>query len=349
MTDMSRIRVVLAGGSGHLGRLLARYFCAHGCDVVVLSHRSGSAEGNETVGNPKPLSKQTALWDGRTLGAWVKQLEGADVLINLAGRSVNCRYTAQNRREILQSRVQSTSVVGEALRTLAHPPRLWMNASTATIYRHSFDRAMATGEIGGNEPDVPAAWHFSIDVAARWEQAFFAAETPRTRKIALRSATVMAPDRGGTFDLLLRLVGFGLGGTAGTGKQYVSWVHDADFVRAIDYLTAHEELEGVVNIAAPSPLPNQDFMWALRRAWGVPFGLPTTKWMSHIGAFFLRTETELILKSRRVVSGRLANAGFLFKFAEWPPAAHDLVRRWREQFATGQKQATKSTNSGGLL
>jgi uncharacterized protein len=274
---------------------------------------------------------QIVSWNGQDLDDWARELEGADLVINLAGRSVNCRYNARNRREILESRIRSTELLGEAISKLHRPPRLWINASTATIYRHSLDREMdeATGELGGREPDVPDSWHFSIEVATRWERAFFAANTPRTRKIALRSAMVMSGERGGTFDLLLRLVRRGLGGTCGSGKQFVSWIHEDDFVRALDYLIEHEEVEGPINVASPNPLPNEDFMRILRQSWGTRVGLPASKWMLEIGAFFLRTETELILKSRRVVPGFLLTGGFEFQFPEWHHAAEDLVQKWR--------------------
>ncbi len=270
--------------------------------------------------------------NGRELGPWAAAIDGADVVINLAGRSVNCRYTAANRREIIDSRVESTRAVGAAIAQAAHPPALWMNASTATIYRHALDRPMdeATGELGGYEPDAPATWNFSIDVATRWEEAFFAAFTPRTRKIALRSAMTMSPDAGGVFAALLHLAQSGLGGRAGPGTQFVSWVHDADFIRAVEFLIARQQLSGCVNVCSPNPLPNRDFMGDLRRACGARFGLPAAKWMLEIGAFFLRTETELILKSRRVVPGRLLEAGFEFRFPLWPAAAQDLVERWRQ-------------------
>jgi len=289
--------------------------------VTVLS-RSGAVE-------PWPV----VSWNGTDLDDWAIELEGADVVINLAGPSVNCRYTAGNRREILESRVRSTGLVGEAIGRLHRPPRLWMNASTATIYRHSLDREMdeATGELGGVEPDAPGSWRFSIEVATRWEKALFAANTPQTRKVALRSAMVMSAEPGGTFDLLLRLVRLGLGGACGSGKQFVSWIHEDDFVRALDYLVEHEEFEGPVNVASPNPLPNEQFLRTLRKAWGARVGLPASQWMLEVGAFFLRTETELILKSRRVVPGLLLMSGFEFQFPEWRGAAEDLVRRWRRQ------------------
>ncbi|MGH9710795.1 MAG: NAD-dependent epimerase/dehydratase family protein, partial [Candidatus Acidiferrales bacterium] len=200
------LRIVIPGGNGQVGNILARYFHAQGQDVAVLARKIYAAQW------------RVILWDGVTLGSWASELENADVVINLAGRNVNCRYNAANRREIMESRTRTTRLLGEAISKLSAPPRLWLNSSTATIYRHSFDRPMdeATGEIGGNEPDAPSSWRFSIEVATAWEEAFFAAptsmSTPRTRKIALRSAVILSPDRGGIFDVLLRLVRFGLGG-----------------------------------------------------------------------------------------------------------------------------------------
>jgi uncharacterized protein (TIGR01777 family) len=313
------LRFVLDGGDGQIGNLLARHFHKRGDHVAVITR------------SPQTAPWQVITWDGSTLGDWTRELEGTDVLINLAGRSVNCRYSSANRREIKESRVRSTLLLGRAIGQLAHPPPLWMNASTATIYRHALDRAMDedTGEIGGNEQDCPSTWRFSIDVATSWEKAFFSAVAPNTRKIALRSAMTMSSDAGGIFAELLRLVRFGLGGTAGSGDQFVSWIHGADFIRSIEFLMAHEEIEGPVNVAAPSPLPNREFMRALRQAWGMGMGLPAPRPMLEVGALFLGTETELILKSRRVIPGRLLRAGFEFQFPEWPGAARDLVERWR--------------------
>lgn len=313
------MRIVIPGGSGHVGHILTRHFHAAGHEVTVLSR------------NPRPQPWRVVAWDARTLGAWVEVLDGVDVCINLTGRSVNCRYTERNRAEIYHSRIDSTRLLGEAIASLAHPPRVWLNASTATIYRHALDREMdeASGELGGDEPGAPASWNFSIRVAKDWETTFFAAQTPHTRKVAMRSAITMSPDAGSPFALLLRLAQLGLGGKNGSGRQFVSWVHDADFVRAVEWLIAHDEAEGVVNIASPHPLPNREFMRALRRACGQPFGLPAPAWAIEAAAVFLRTESELVLKSRRVVPGRLTEAGFTFQFPLWPEAARDLVERSR--------------------
>jgi uncharacterized protein len=320
MRANAQSRVVLLGGSGQVGTVLARHWHAAGCDVVVIARKPG------------PAAWRTVHWDGATLGGWAGEIDGADRVINLAGRSVNCRYHAANRREIMESRVNTTRLVGQAIAQSSRPPRLWMNASTATIYRHALDRPMdeATGELGGGEPNAPDTWRFSIDVAKAWEEAFFSSSTPATRKIALRSAMIMSPDRGGIFDTLLSLVRHGLGGKAGSGKQFVSWVHEQDFLRALEYLIEREDIDGTVNLASPNPLPNRDFMSTLRKVWGAKIGLPATEWMLELGAVFLQTETELILKSRRVIPGRLLAQGFRFDFPEWPAAAKDLVERWRD-------------------
>jgi uncharacterized protein (TIGR01777 family) len=311
------VNILIPGGSGQIGRILARHFHERGDRVTVLAR------------HPAATPWTTLSWDGETFGPWTCTLDSADIVINLAGRSVDCRYTPSNRRAILDSRVHSTQLLGEAIAQSAHPPALWMNASTATIYRHALDRPMdeLTGELGGNEPNAPDTWRFSIDVATAWERAFHNAETPRTRKIALRSAMVMSPSPGGVFDVLLRLVRFGLGGAAGNGDQFVSWIHDRDFTRALQFFIAHEDLSGAINLASPNPLPNRDFMRALREANRTPIGLPAATWMLEIGALFMRTETELILKSRRAIPTRLLQAGFEFQFPHWPEAARDLIAR----------------------
>jgi uncharacterized protein len=321
-----KLRIVIPGGSGQVGTVLARHFHAQGNLVTVLSRQPMSAPW------------QVLPWNGRALGGWTQSIDGADIVINLAGRNVNCRYTPKNRREILESRTLSTRAVGQAIAQAAKPPALWMNASTATIYRHALDRPMdeATGELGGQETGAPSTWGFSIDVATRWEREFFAAAAPGTRKIALRSAMTMGPDSGGIFDTLLNLVRAGLGGKAASGEQFISWIHENDFVRAIDFLIEHQTLDGCINICSPCPLPNQEFMRDLREAWGTRIGLPAARWMLEIGAAFLRTETELILKSRRVVPRRLLDDRFQFNFAEWPIAASDLVKRWRANHTAHQ-------------
>jgi uncharacterized protein (TIGR01777 family) len=313
------MKIVIPGGTGQVGTILARAFHERAHEVTVLSRRPGSAPW------------RVIAWDGETPGDWAGEFEGSDAVINLAGRSVNCRYTPENRRSIKESRVKSTRAVGEAIAQAAAPPRVWLQMSTATIYEHRYDSPNdeATGVIGGSEPKAPDTWRFSIDVATSWERAVDEAVTPGTRKVKMRAAMVMSPDRGGVFDTLLGLVRRGLGGTSGDGRQYVSWIHDEDFVRSVFWLIERDGFSGPVNLSAPGPVPNADFMRALREAWGTRVGLPATKWMLEVGALFLRSETELILKSRRVIPGLLLREGFVFKFADWPEAARDLCRRWR--------------------
>jgi uncharacterized protein (TIGR01777 family) len=288
-----------------------------------------------------------AQWDGEKLGPWAAEFENADAVINLAGQSVNCRYTENNRRIITESRLKSTRIIGEAIACARHAPRVWLQASTATIYAHRFDAPNdeATGIIGGAEPNAPDTWRFSIEVATSWERVADEWPTPRTRKVLMRSAIIMSPSRGGPFDLLLNLVRLGLGGTCGDGRQYVSWIHDQDFVRAVMWLLQHQELDGAVNLAAPNPLPNREFMEQLRTAWGMPFGLSATEWMLELGALLMRSETELILKSRRVVPVRLLQSGFEFRFPDWAGAAADLCLRCRRKGPlTGKSPGTPTTN-----
>lgn len=314
------MHIVLPGGSGQIGQLLARAFIRDGHTCTVLSRNPGASSS----------SLRHVYWDAQTLGPWADELESADVVINLAGRTVNCRYTAANLDAMMRSRVDSTRILGEAIARAKSPPRVWLQSSTATIYAHRYDAPNdeATGLIGGEEPDAPKSWRRSIEVARAWEAALDAAPTPKTRKVALRSAVVLSPDRGGIFDVIATLTSRGLGGTQGDGRQYLSWIHDRDFVAAINFLIAREDLSGPINLSSPQPIPNRDFFIALRQALGVRLALPATRWMLEIGAAFMRTETELVLKSRRVVPGRLLAAGFDFTYSDWPSAARDLASRW---------------------
>lgn len=313
------MKIVIAGGSGQIGSILARALAADSHDVVVLSR------------HPHPAPWRMVHWNGVTPAGWTAEVDGSDIVINLAGRNVNCRYTPRNRRDILDSRVLSTRIVGQAIGAAARPPRVWLQMSTATIYAHRYDAPNddVSGVIGGHEPDAPSAWTFSIDVARAWERSLEEADTPRTRKVLLRSAMTMSPDAGGVFDTLLTLVRCGLGGSAGDGRQFMSWIHFEDFVRAIRWLIDHDDISGAVNLAAPQPVPNDAFMRVLRRTAGMRAGLPANLWMLELGAMLLRSETELILKSRRVVPTRLLEGGFVFRYAEWETAAHDLYARWK--------------------
>ncbi len=332
------MKLVIPGGSGQVGMVLARAFASEGHEVVILSRKPGV--------NDRPW--RVVPWDGRTLGSWTAEIEGADALINLAGRSVNCRYTAHNRQAIMNSRLDSTRAVGAAIDACQQPPGVWLQASTATIYSHRYDAANdeATGILGGAEPNVPDTWRFSIDVAKRWESAAGEAKLKRTRLVLLRSAMVMSPDSGGVFDTLLALVRWRLGGRHGDGTQFVSWIHEFDFVGAVSWLLQNP-LAGPVNLASPCPLPNGELMHALRAAWAnrgrarmangadrgskrkrPVWGLPAPRALLELGTFLLRSETELVLKSRRVTPGRLLESGFDFRYPQWEDAAAELCSRW---------------------
>lgn len=311
------MKIVIPGGTGQVGTLLARAFVADGHDVTVLARRPASAPW------------RVVIYEPRLIGPWTSELEGADVLIHLAGRNVNCRYTPENRREIFDSRVETTKVIGNAISRCKRPPAVWLQASTATIYSHRFDAPNddVTGVIGGREAVAPQSWRFSIEVATAWERAATDTVTSATRLVLLRSAMVMSPDRGGIFDTLRGLARLGLGGAVDGGRQYVSWIHERDFVRAMYWLVEHPELSGAVNVSSPNPLPYREFMRDLRRAVHMPIGLPATKWMLELGTRMLKTEPELVLKSRRVTPRRLLEAGFRFEFPEWPAAVKELVSR----------------------
>ncbi|TWD29337.1 hypothetical protein FB570_101258 [Streptomyces sp. T12] len=328
------MKIVLPGGTGQVGTVLDRALSAAGHEVVVLTRR--------------PARRRDVGWDGATLGPWAEEIDGSDVVVNLAGRGVSCRYTPENLRAMMDSRVTSTRVVGEAIAAARRPPRVWLQMSTATVYAHRFDAPNdeATGVVGGSESGVPDYWAYSVEIARNWERTQAEARTPATRKVALRAAMVMSPDRGGVFDMLLRLARLGLGGPVAGGAQYMSWIHDEDFVRAVEFLVAREDLEGPVNLAAPGPLPQRAFMRVLRAAWGVPVGLPATRWMAELGAFALRSDTELLLKSRRVVPGRLREAGFAFARPGWEEAAADLVLRARAARGGGLRARAARARGG---
>lgn len=342
------MKIVIAGGTGQIGHILARFWAgqsvvpsqdlAHDIahDIVILTRRSPSVQGLRASINVRYVQWNPTKF--HSTGAWVAELDGADVVINLAGRTVNCRYNVRNLRAMMDSRVDSTRVLGEAMAHCKTPPKLWLQSSTATIYQHTYDTPQdeTTGIIGDreaidhpNDPryQVPDYWRYSIDIATAWERTCMEANTPATRRVLLRTAMVMSPDPGGVFAVLRRLVKLGLGGKNGQGDQYISWIHEYDFCHALQYLIEHDDIEGPVNICSPNPLSNIDFMAQLRDACNMPLGLPAAKWQLEIGAVVLRTDTELLLKSRRVVPGRLLAHGFTFQYPEWSDAAKALVKQ----------------------
>jgi NAD dependent epimerase/dehydratase family enzyme len=326
------LRIVLPGGSGQVGEMLARYFQERGHRVTVLTR------------SPYAANWQTVHWDGENPGPWVETLEGADVCINLTGRSINCRPTMANRREIYTSRIGSTQLLHRVVASMANPPKLWMNASAATLYKRAVDERgvdlpldeaspVEGGDVVGELLPGAESWShprgFMARVVRDWEAAFFGAETPRTRKVALRSAVTFSPAPGNVFALLSNLVRLSLGGTQGSGRQFLPWIHEADYARAVEFLIAREELDGPFNLAAPNPARNREFMEALREALDVPNGIPAPSLAIRLGALLMGTNPELVLGSCRAVPGRLLDAGFEFLFPEWPEAADDLARRWK--------------------
>jgi uncharacterized protein len=308
-----KTKIILAGGSGFLGSVLADYFAARGMEVGILTRSPQQRAG---------LIREVC-WDGASVGGWVKELEGAKALINLAGTSVNCRYHARNRQLMLDSRLNSTRVLGEAIARCANPTPVWLNSSTATIYRHTFGPAW--DEAGATGGCAEAKDIFSVHVATEWERVFNEANTPRTRKVALRSAMVLGHGRNSVLPNLLRLARLGLGGSLAGGRQFVSWIHEEDFCRAVEWILEREDFAGVVNLAVPNPVTNTEFMATIRKVCRAPIGLPASRWMLELGALFLRTETELLIKSRRVVPGRLLANGFSFRHPRLLPAIEHLV------------------------
>lgn len=300
-------KLILAGGTGFLGEALIRHF--NNVKEIVVLTRGAARKINQV---------RYVQWDGATLGEWVTELENADALINLTGKSVDCRYTEKNKQEIISSRVNATRILAKAVNLCEHPPTVWLNAASATIYRAAEDRAMDeyNGEIGSG---------FSVEVCKSWEAAFTREQTPRTRKVILRISMILG-NGGGVIPVLRKLTKWGLGGTMGNGKQYISWMHEQDFVNAVEWLIRNEKAEGAYNMAAPDPLPNKEFMKCMRRLLQRSIGLPAKAWMLEIGAVFLRTETELVLKSRRVVPARLLKEGFVFEYPVTEAALKSLLQ-----------------------
>lgn len=305
---MTNAKIILAGGSGFIGESLIKYFGATN-KLVVLSRNISKTKNNRNkyslLTKPEVENIIYCEWDGKHEGDWCRHLEEADLLINLAGKSVNCRYTDQNKKEILNSRIDPTKILGESIAKAKHPPKIWINASSATIYRHATDKPQdeLTGEIEND---------FSVQVCKKWEETFYNQSTPLTRKVALRMAITLGS--GGIMIPYFNLLKFGLGGKQGNGKQMYSWVHIEDTCRMIDWLCNHPELEGTFNCASPNPVRNIEFMNTLREISHTSFGLPATEWMLKAGAVLIGTETELVLKSRWVVPTRILETGFQFKY-----------------------------------
>ena len=300
-------KIVLAGGNGYLGTVLAGHYKTIADEVIILSRHP----------KPKDGKIKTLVWEGKHEGEWLTELENTDLLVNLCGKNVNCRYTEKNKREILASRTEPTALLNHVILKLQHPPKLWINASSATIYRHAQDRPQdeLNGELG---------YGFSVDICRAWENEFFKTNTPHTRKIALRVGIVFGKNSA-VFPRLLNLLKYGLGGQQGNGRQYVSWIHEADISRMTEWLLEHHEMSGIINATAPNPVKNAEQMRLIREVYGKRFALPAPKWLLAIGAIVIGTETELILKSRWVLPARLMEAGYQFKFPGMKEAIEDCL------------------------
>ena len=305
-----RPSIVLAGGTGTIGRILSTYFLQAGWQVTVLTRKR--------ITDP-PAGIRFVLWDAVNTGTWGSELNGATALVNLVGRSVDCRYTARNKAEILNSRVRSTELLGAALSRCPDPPKVWINLSSATVYRHAEDRAMdeETGELGSD---------FSPQVVLAWEKAFFTQAIPQVRQVAVRCAMVFS-EHGGAFPRFRQLVRMGLGGQHGSGKQYVSWVHATDVARFFHWLVDHPEVKGIINLAAPQPVPERVLMRALRERLKPRFHIDVPAWVLPFGALLMRTETELVLKSRRVVPTKALGLGFRFTYPTLDLALDELCNQ----------------------
>jgi NAD dependent epimerase/dehydratase family enzyme len=354
-------KIVIAGGTGFIGQAMARYF---GKDnhVVILSRQAVNGQNNNYSKRLLKASDGYNItywrWDGKHVEKhWMNDMEGCDIVINLAGKSVNCRYNDRNKKEVLSSRIDATQTIGQAIRRTGTPPRLWINASSATIYRHAMDRAQEeeNGEISDLKNDnmpfslldrlryrwkkAKAKWlygkgaeqyqlldkDFSVGICKQWEQSFFEEHTPATRKVALRAAITLGA--GGVMIPYFNLLKSGLGGYQGNGQQMYSWIHEDDLCRVVEWCYEHPEAAGVYNCAAPNPVTNTDFMRTLRKVTGHKFGLPAFTWMLELGAALIGTETELILKSRWVLPGRLLRSGFQFKYLQPENALQDIVNK----------------------
>jgi len=299
-------KLIIAAGTGFLGQVLVNHFKDKFEEIVILTRGNTKIEDGIKYLN----------WNAKTFCGWEKEFENATVLINLTGKSVNCRYTKENKKEILLSRIESTKILIKAILNCQNPPKHFLNSSTSTIYRFSLDKEMdeINGEIGND---------FSMNVAQSWEKAFFKTETPKTIKTALRTSIVLGK-HGGAFIPLKTLAKFGFGGQQGKGNQFISWIHETDFARAINHII-EREMTGVVNIVSPKPIENRNFMALLRKAVKVPFGIPINETLLKLGAILIRTEPELVLKSRNVIPKKLQQNGFQFEFNTLEKALKNLV------------------------
>lgn len=318
---MRNKKIIIAGGSGFIGQELTNYFGAEN-DIVILTrqlqHQKTNAFGENNLNKAVLKNTRFIKWDAATVGEWAAELNGAGLLINLAGKTVNCRYNEKNKKEIFDSRTKTTRVLGAAVQQCTNPPQLWINAASATIYPHATDTPR-------DESFTDFADDFSVQVCRLWENTFFEQQTPQTRKVALRMAITLGA--GGVMTPYFNLLKFGLGGRQGSGKQLYSWVHVTDTCRMMEWLFEHTALSGTFNCVSPNAVTNNVFMKTLRQVTGHKFGLPAFEWMLAIGAPFIGTETELVLKSRWVLPEKISQSGFQFRYAILEDAFKEIISK----------------------
>lgn len=301
-------KAIIAGGTGFMGQALIDTLKDHFRQIIVLTRGEARRDGKVKFVN----------WDAKNVGRWSSEFEGADLIVNFCGRSVDCRYNEKNKQAIIKSRVESTLALGAAAIVAFNPPKVWINAGSATIYEHAEQQVMTEDEgiIGHG---------FSVDVCKKWEETFNDTPVPGTRKVLFRFALVLGK-KGGVLQRLLQIGRFGLAGTCGRGNQKVSWVHETDFLNMMLFALKNEQIEGTYNCTSPHPVRNGYFMRAIREAAHFPFAIPLKKWMLDIGARIMGTEVELLLKSRNVVPKKMLEAGFKFRFPYVTSALKDLVQ-----------------------
>ena len=318
---MRNKRIILAGGTGFIGQEMTKYFGKEN-KIIILTRQIKNEKTNrndyDSLSSGDLQNVWYVKWDGKTTGDWANELNNADIIINLAGKSVNCRYNEKNKNEIFDSRTDAVKAIGEAVKKCQRPPSLWINASSATIYRHATDRP---------QDEYTSEFHddFSVQVCKRWEKTFYDLQTTQTRKVALRMAITLGP--GGILIPYFNLLKFGLGGKQATGKQMYSWVYIEDTCRMIEWIFEHKEIEGTYNCSSPNPVTNEEFMKILRKVTGHVIGLPAYKWMLQIGAPLMGTELELVLKSRWVVPTKILETGFQFKYSLLKNALSDIISK----------------------
>ena len=316
---MKNKKIIIAGGTGFIGQELCNYFGTENNIIILtrqLPDQKTNAFGKNSINKAVLQNISYVKWDGITTGKWTATIEGSDIVINLTGKTVNCRYNEKNKKEIFDSRTNAVKALGQAIQQATVPPKLWINAASATIYPHATDTPR-------DENFTDFVDDFSVQVCRLWEKTFYEQRTPFTRKVALRMAINLGD--GGVMIPYFNLLKFGLGGRQGSGKQMYSWVHVTDTCRMIAWIAEHTELEGTFNCVSPNAVTNDTFMKTLRQQTGCVIGLPAYQWMLAIGAKLIGTETELILKSRWVLPTRISASGFTFKYPVLKDAFEEII------------------------